>query len=131
MVVLPLWIVHPPYGKACLLSLPPMILCALSWAAGAWWAWDKGFQVLMAVTLGGMPVRMILVLAWLWIVTTIPGVPIVVFVICMMWHWVLLSVPEFAMMLELGRQSQQWRARPRSDQPAAPANQSKDGGNLS
>jgi len=104
LLVLPLWLVHPPYGKACLLSLPPMLLCALSWTAAARWAWDRDIRLLMAVTMGAMPVRMALLLSWAWLVLTIPGVAKVAFVVGMMWHWAIFSVPEFAMLIQLSRQ---------------------------
>ncbi len=99
-LIAPLWFCWPPYGKACLLSLPPMILCTLSWMAGAWWAWDKDQRVLMAITLGATPVRILVVLGWAWIVLTIPEVPVVTFVLCLMWHWVLFVIPEVAMLVE-------------------------------
>ncbi|NUQ62914.1 MAG: hypothetical protein HUU20_10515 [Pirellulales bacterium] len=102
-LITPLWIAWPPYGKACFLSLPPMLFCTLSWMAGAWWAWDKDQRVLMAVTLGAMPARMLVVLGWAWLVLKIPGpeIPVIAFVLCLMWHWVLFAIPEIAMMMEL------------------------------
>ena len=101
LIVLPLWLVSVPYGKACLLSLPPALLCALTWAAGAWWAWDKERHLFVAVTLGASPVRMMLVLGWAWVVLTLVEVPFTVFVVSLMWHWTLFTVTEIAMLLEL------------------------------
>ncbi len=101
LVALPLWLVHPPYGKACLLSLPPMVLCALSWMVAAKWAWSKGGPILMAVTVGAIPVRLFLLLGWFWLAMSIPGIAIVVFVLALMWHWLVFSLPEFGMLIEL------------------------------
>ena len=106
LVVLPLWLVYPPYGEACLLSLPPMVLCALSWMAAAKWAWSKGGHILMAVTVGAIPIRLFLLLGWVWLVISIPGVAIAVFVLALMWHWLVFSTPEFGMLLELSRARQ-------------------------
>ncbi len=101
LLVVPLWLVHPPYGKACLLALPPMVLCALSWMAGAWWGSSKNQLTLMAVTLGAIPVRVFLVLVWVWLVFSIPGMVKLVFVLALMGHWMVFAVPEVAMLIEL------------------------------
>jgi hypothetical protein len=103
LVILPLWLVYPPYGEAFLLSVPPMLLCALSWMSGAWWAWDKDRYVFLAVTLGATPARLFLALGWAWLVLTIPGVPCFVFALGLMWHWLVFTAAEVAMMHELGR----------------------------
>ncbi len=113
LIVVPLWLVHPPYGKACLLGAPPMIIGALSWMAGAWWAWDKDQRVLMAVTMGAMPGRLFIGLAWVWVVLSIRKIPLVPFVFSMMWYWMLFAVPEFAMLVELSQK--------RGGEPAAPS----------
>lgn len=115
LIVVPLWLVYPPYGKASLLGAPPMVVGALSWMAGAWWAWDKDQRVLMAVTMGAMPGRLFIGLAWVWVVITIREVPIIPFVFSMMWYWILFAVPEFAMLVEL---SQKRASRDRADQHA-------------
>ena len=106
LIVSPLWLGWPPYGKAALLSLPPVALCALSWLAGAWWAWDRDQRVLMAVTMGAMPVRMAIILGWTCLALTIPTISILAFVICLMGHWILFAAPEISMMLELSRSGQ-------------------------
>jgi O-antigen/teichoic acid export membrane protein len=103
LIISPLWLVHPPYGKAFLLSLPPMLLCALSWMSGAWWAWDKDRFVLLAVTVGAMPARLLLGLAWAWLVLSIPGTPCFAFVLGLMWHWMIFTIPELGMVHELSR----------------------------
>jgi hypothetical protein len=103
LLVLPLWVAFPPYGRSCLLSLPPMALCALSWMGGAWWARDRGPHLLMAATMGGMPLRICLVLAWTWLVVPLEGISIIAFVLGMMAHWVLFTVPELVMLVELGQ----------------------------
>jgi hypothetical protein len=64
----------------------------------------------MAVTLGAMPVRMLVVLGWAWLALSIPGIPVVVFVLCLMWHWMLFAGPEVAMMVELSQSKQTHRA---------------------
>lgn len=103
LIISPLWLVYPPYGKAFLLSLPPMLLCALSWMAGVWWAWDKDRFVFLAVTLGATPARLFLGLAWAWLALSIPGTPCCAFVLGMMWHWLVFTVPELGMVHELSR----------------------------
>jgi hypothetical protein len=124
LFVVPLWLVYPPYGKACLLALPPMVLCALSWMAGAWWGSSKNQVTLMAVTLGAIPIRVLLVLVWAWLVFSIPGMVKLVFVLALMGHWMVFSIPEVAMMIELtGRAARASSA----DQPSrmAPAPESQ------
>jgi hypothetical protein len=106
LVVSPLWLVHPPYGKTLLLTLPCTVLCALSWMTGAWWAWDKDRWLFMAVTLGAVPVRLFLMLGWVLLVASICEIPFLVFVLGLMWHWLFFTVPEFAMLLELTRSEQ-------------------------
>jgi hypothetical protein len=105
LIIAPLWLAHPPYGKAFLLSLPPVVLIALSWMAGAWWAWDKSKNVFMVATMGGIPLRLLLVLAWAWLVLSIPGVPVKVFLPALMLHWALVTVPEIAMLVEFSRKT--------------------------
>lgn len=104
-IISPLWLVYPPYGKAVLLSLPPMLLCALSWMSGVWWAWDKDRFVLFTVTLGASPVRLVLALGWAWLVLSIAEIPFFAFAMGLMWHWMIFSVPELAMMYELSREN--------------------------
>ena len=125
LIVLPLWLVRPTYGKACLLSLPPTLLCALSWAAAAWWAWDRDKGVLMAVTMGAMPVRMMLLLGWAWMVLTLSEIPFFVFVVCLMWHWMLFTVAEIAMLLELSQRRQTGAAPLPQQVPETPVEQVK------
>lgn len=111
LIITPLWLVHPPYGKAFLLSLPPMLLCAVSWMLGVWWAWDKDRFIFLAVTIGATPARLFLGLAWAWLVLSIPEVSGFAFVLGLMWHWLVFTVPEFTMAYELG-QSPRVRAHP-------------------
>jgi len=117
LLVLPLWLVYPPYGKACLLGLLPMALCAFSWMLGAWWAWHKDTHILMAVTMGGIPVRIFLVVAWVWMGMLMPGIPTLALVLAMMWHWVVFTVPEIAMVYELSQYKGTARALRRGAQP--------------
>ncbi len=57
----------------------------------------------MAVTMGAMPGRLFIGLAWVWVVFSIREVPLVPFVFSMMWYWMLFAVPEFAMLVELSQ----------------------------
>jgi hypothetical protein len=111
LIVAPLWLVYPPFGKACLLSIPPMFLCALSWMVGAWWGWNRNEHMLMAVTVGAMPARIVLVLAWTWLVSLIPGMAMMVFVLGMMLHWIVFTAAEMGMLMELTKRSPK-RSRP-------------------
>jgi len=104
LLVLPLWILRPPYGKAFLLSLPPMLVTALSWMGGAWWAWGKGGDLLLVATLGAIPLRVAVVLLWAGLVLSVPGTPVAVFLVALMLHWILFTVAELAMVAELSRQ---------------------------
>ncbi len=103
LIITPLWLAHPPYGKAFLLSLPPMLICALSWMAGVWWAWDKDRIIFLAVTIGVTPARLFLGLAWAWMVLSIPDLPCFAFVLGLMWHWLVFAIPEFGMAYELSQ----------------------------
>jgi len=125
LVIAPLWLVHPPYGKAFLLSMPPMILCAFSWMAGAWWAWDRDRYTFMAVTLGATPARLFLALGWAWLVLSIPDVPFFVFVLGLMWHWLIFTVPELAMMHELGQMGPTKRTSPKDVAAGSPSEPSE------
>lgn len=97
----PLWLLHPPSAWACLLSLPPMLVCVVSWMAGAWWGWNRSPPALMTATLGLVPLRILVVLGWTGMALAVPGIPILVFVLAMMGHWLLFTVPELAMFVEL------------------------------
>jgi hypothetical protein len=96
-----------------------MALCAGSWMLGAWWAWHRDNYMLMAVTMGAVPVRIFLVLGWVWLVISIPGVPVLAFVLGLMWHWLVFSVPEMGMLYELSLYRQTERASQRAARPAA------------
>jgi|GEM_PF-5844065 len=106
LIVLPLWVAHPPYGKAVFLSLPPMLACALIWIAGVWWAWGKNRSKFLAVTLGATLARLTLGLAWSWMVLSTVDVPRLAFVLGLMWHWLIFTIPEFMMAHELSQQTQ-------------------------
>ena len=98
--------VHTTFSNdAFLLSLPPMLLVAVSWMAGAWWAWDKGRNTFMVATMGAVPLRMFFVLGWAWLVISIPGLPGKVFLPALMLHWVAFTIPEIAMLLEFNRET--------------------------
>jgi hypothetical protein len=129
LIISPLWLVHPPYGKAFLLSLPPMALCAVSWMAGAWWAWGRDKYTFMAVTMGATPARLFLGLGWAWLVLSIPEIPFFVFMIGLMWHWLIFTVPELAMVHELSQNERakrpSTRGRITSGTPKTPASEAK------
>jgi len=101
LIVFPLFAVHLSYGKAILASMPPMFLMALSWMVAAWWAWDKDRLIFMALTLGAMPLRMGLGLAWCWFIIMVPSVDIALFVFSAMAYWVMFTSVEIAMVCEL------------------------------
>jgi len=124
LVISPLWLVHPPYGKAFLLSLPPMVLCAVSWMAGAWWAWGRDKYTFMAVTMGATPARLFLGLGWAWLVLSIPEIPFVVFMIGLMWHWLIFTIPELAMVHEFSQTDRAKRPSTTSRAAATPPNKS-------
>ena len=121
LIISPLWLVHPPYAKAFLLSLPPMALCAVSWMAGAWWAWDRDKYTLMAVTVGATPARLFLGLGWAWLVLSTFAIPTLVFVIGLMWHWLIFTVPELAMVHELNQSARAKRPSTKSRIAPSPA----------
>ncbi len=110
VVVAPMWLAYTPLGKACLLSLPPMLVCAASWMAGAWWGSDKPLYVLMAVTLGLIPVRVLMVLGWAWLALAVPGMPIEAFFLALMFHWIIFACAEVGMLVELSRLGAEGRA---------------------
>lgn len=103
LIVTPMWLAYAPFGKACLLSLPPMLLCAASWMAGAWWGSDKPQHLLMAATLGCIPLRVLVALGWAWLCLAIPGMPMQAFFLALMFHWILFACAEIGMLVELSR----------------------------
>ncbi len=128
LVVLPMWLAYAPFGKACLLSLPPMLVCAASWMAGAWWGREKPSHVLVGVTLGLIPLRVLMVLGWAWLVLQIPGMPVEAFFLALMFHWIVFACAEVGMLVELshlgapqaqtgrmGRIPENMAQRPRTD----------------
>lgn len=102
-VVAAMWLAYPAVGKACLLSLPPMLACAASWMAGAWWGSDKHPRVLIAVTLGLIPLRVLMVLGWAWLVLAIPEMTVEAFFLALMFHWILFACAEIGMLVEMSR----------------------------
>jgi len=122
VVVAPMWLAYEPFGRACLLSLPPMLVCAASWMAGAWWGSDRHPHVLLAVTLGLIPVRVLMVLGWAWLALAIPGMPVEAFFLALMFHWILFACAEVGMMIELSHlgahSAQDGRQRPSAAVPA-------------
>ncbi len=101
LVVLPMWLAYAPFGKACLLSLPPMLVCAASWMAGAWWGSEKPPHVLVGATLGLIPLRVLMVVGWAWLVLKIPGMSVEAFFLAPMFHWIVFACAEVGMLVEL------------------------------
>jgi len=99
-IILPIWLVYPPYGKSFLLSLPPILFITLSWMGAAWWAWDKDKYIFMAVTFGAMPLRIGLGLFWVYICFSIPGINWMILIFSMMAGWVIFTIIEVAMVRE-------------------------------
>ena len=94
LIALPFCIAYAPFGKALVLALPPSLLISFSWCFAMWWAFDKGTHILHAVTVGAMPLRISVVLGWIFLCTKIPGIQIYVLVIGMMIFWAILMIPE-------------------------------------
>jgi len=97
LIAMPFLIAYAPIGKSLVLALPPSIMISLSWCFAMWWAYDKGTHILHAVTVGAMPLRISVVLGWIFLCTKIPGIQIYVLVIGMMIFWAVLMIPEVMM----------------------------------
>jgi len=97
-VILPLLMAHPPFGKTVLLAIPPNLFVTLSWMAGAWYTYDKNYQLSMALTIGMTPVRLAFFVSWFWLVSYIPGLNMGVLAVTVIVFWGLFAVPEFAML---------------------------------
>lgn len=100
-IVTPLWIVHPPFGKAFLLSIAPNVFLAATWMAGAWWAYEKGFNTFVAATMGMMPIRGMVYLPWVYALTQLPGIPRTPLMVGMAVHFAICLIPEIAMLANL------------------------------
>jgi len=101
-IIAPLWVVNKVLGEAFLISIPPMLLMSLSWMAGTWKFFDDR-RFLIIVTVGMMPIRIILVLAFTLMLVRYSDVVILAFVIGMVIHWVLFAVPEMMMMYQFSK----------------------------
>jgi hypothetical protein len=86
-------------GKTVLLAMPPILFITLSWMAGAWYTYDKNRQLGMLLTAGMIPVRLIFFIAWIWLVSHVPGLNTTILVVAMMVFWGLFTVPEIAMLV--------------------------------
>lgn len=106
LVALPFYMVHPPYGKALILSIPPMFLIVLSWVLGDWWGKDKHESVHLALTMGGIPVRIGFVLAWFYLASNIVS-PIPLF-FGMMFNWCIFSIPALCMVCQICKNKSKW-----------------------
>jgi len=95
LIVAPLYLTNPSYGEPLLLSIPPTLFIAVTWMGGAWWARNKP-ELMLALTVGMMPLRGIFLLIWIIIVGASQT-----FVLGMMLHWIIFVIPEVAFFLEL------------------------------
>ncbi len=84
--------------KSLFLSLPPMLLLTLSWMIpGCWFLYKPA--LLLPTTLGAIPIRMVWVVIFVYLVKTfLPHIEISVLVTGMMGHWVLFSIVEISML---------------------------------
>ncbi|UCG02770.1 MAG: hypothetical protein JSW11_02020, partial [Candidatus Heimdallarchaeota archaeon] len=84
-IIIPLWIISPTVGKSLFISLPPMLFLTLSWMFPSWlFLYNKA--MLLPTTLGTIPLRIILVVIFSYIIWVyIPNVLFMVFIFGMMW----------------------------------------------
>jgi hypothetical protein len=99
-VITPLWAVYPPYGKAVLLTIPPILFICITWMLGCWWAYDKDRQLFFAINMGGIGIRLSFGLMWTIFVFKIPDIDHEMFVFALMAMWVLFTIPEIGMVNE-------------------------------
>lgn len=100
-LILPLWIIAPPIGKAFLLSIAPMLLICTSWMVPAWKFYDRRL-LMLSLTMGMMPIRILLIVAFSYLVLFyMPQIHFPAFGVAMMWHWVVFFIPEVSMVYQL------------------------------
>jgi len=63
IVVLPLYMIKPILGKTLLASIPPMLIFTLSWMI-PFWRFHNNNALLVPATLGLMPIRIMLCMAY-------------------------------------------------------------------
>lgn len=99
IVVLPLYMIKPILGKTLLASIPPMLIFTLSWII-PFWKFRNNNAFLVPVTLGLMPIRIMLCMAYSYmILEALPDINPSYFVGGLMWHWILFAIPEINIML--------------------------------
>ena len=99
IVVLPLYMIKPILGKTLLASIPPMLIFTLSWII-PFWKFRNNNAFLVPVTLGLMPIRIMLCMAYSYmILEALPDIKPSYFVGGLMWHWILFAIPEINIML--------------------------------
>lgn len=103
VVVLPLYLLDISVGKAVFISIPPMLLLALSWMLPVW-KFGKSRYILMAMTIGASPVRIFAGVAFSYLIYTIPGVNFVAFFIGMVCHYSLFLGIEISMFSNFSKQ---------------------------
>ncbi len=102
-LVLPLWLANEALGEAFLISIPPMLLVSFSWMAGMWKFFDD-HNILLIATVGMIPIRMAVVVAFTLALALYSDVLIGALVIGMIIHWALFAVPEMLMMHRFEKQ---------------------------
>jgi hypothetical protein len=98
--IVPMWLAYPPYGKAMLLGMPPMLFIAMTWMVGCWWAYDKERYIFMTITMGAIPIRVFSCLVWSVFVMKIPELSVDAFVFSMMIYWMAFTATEIMMIQE-------------------------------
>lgn len=101
--VIPLLVVHAPYGKAALLGIPALLVMSYSWMIPVWWAWDKDRALFMAITMGSSPLRLGAGLLWFSICCSIPDIDSGVLALFMMFEWLVFGAIEIGMFNEMGK----------------------------
>lgn len=101
--VLPVFLAYPSVGRGMLLGLPPTVFMALSWVAGAWYAWDKDKSIFYACTMGAMPLRIGIGLMWSLFVLQLSDVNQGAYFIGAMVFWVAFTIVEVKILIEFSQ----------------------------
>ena len=106
IVVLPLYMIKPILGKTLLASIPPMLIFTLSWMI-PFWRFHNNNALLVPATLGLMPIRIMLCMAYSYmILEAVPEINPAYLIGGLMWHWILFAIPEINIMLSTTTQSE-------------------------
>jgi hypothetical protein len=102
--VLPFMATAPHIGKSMIMGFTPILFIALTWMAAAWWAWDKDRGIFLAVTMGGIPIRMAFGLVWVAMcVQCVPDLDSGAMFLSMMVYWIIFTIPEIGMLQEMSK----------------------------